>query len=215
VRALETVATALEVLFSSEFAGVCEEMIETLRGHVRPLRLTNAGFLADSVERKLVLFFRNVSKEDKCLAFPESDVTCPRGCAALLKAMLAELVKDLTDVARATVLEKQYTVRVARRRERGVEPGAVVKGAAKVPSPELEGSKGEAVQCGSHLGQLLKAVKKNGTPLSCAKGESCKFKHGKLSDLSKEAAISLVESMPPWMRSCVSPLIGSAKGFKS
>lgn len=215
VSAVEALGVALEVLFSPHFAGVCDDLVEALRGHVRPLRLTDSGFLVHTIERTVTIFFRTVSKEDRALAFPGSDVTCPAGCAALLKAMLEETVLELTDVAKATVLEKMYTIRVMLKKERAAAMVPGVKGRSKVAIQEPEGEKGEVSQCGSHLGQLLKAVKKNGTPLKCLKGTSCKFKHGKLGDMTKAAAISLVATMPVWMQNSLSPLIASAKGFKS
>jgi hypothetical protein len=57
-------------------------------------------------------------------------------------------------------------------------------------------------------------MKKNGTPLKCLKGTNCKFKHGKLGGITKGSAVSLVATMPLWMQDCLSPLIGSAMGFK-
>ena len=215
VSAIETLGVALEVLFSPQFAGSCDDLMEALRGHVRPLRLTDSGFLVHTIERTITRFFRVVSKEDKALAFPESDVTCPAGCAALLKAMLEEMVQELTDVAKATILEKRYSVQIRLKRERTVAPAPVMKCKARMTSQEPEGSNGEANQCGSHLGQLLRAVKKNGTPLKCLKGANCKFKHGKLSDMTKEAAVGLIATMPLWMQDCLSPHVGSIKGFKS
>ena len=88
VSAIETLEVALEVIFSPQFAGSCDDLIEALRGHLRPLRLTDSGFLVHTIERTITRFFRIVSKEDEALASPESDVTCPAGCAALLRAML-------------------------------------------------------------------------------------------------------------------------------
>ena len=215
VTAIETLGVALEVLFSPQFSGACDDLIEALRGHVRPLRLTDSGFLVHTVERTITIFFRIVSKEDRALAFPESDVTCPAGCAALLKAMLEEMVQELTDVAKATILEKRYSVQVRLKKERAAAPAAAAKGKARVASHEPDGNNVEVNQCGSHLGQLLRAKKKNGAPLKCLKGANCKFKHGKLSDITKEAAIGLVDTMPIWMQSCLSPLLGSTKGFKT
>ena len=37
IGALEALGTALEVLFSVQFARVCDDFIEVLRGHSRPL----------------------------------------------------------------------------------------------------------------------------------------------------------------------------------
>lgn len=71
VGALEALGVALEILFSYQFAGVCDVLIETLRGHVRPLKLTDSGFLVHSIDRVLVKFFRTVSKDDTALEFPE------------------------------------------------------------------------------------------------------------------------------------------------
>ena len=51
VSAVEALAVVLEVLFSNKFAGVCDDLVEMLRGHVRPLRLTDSGFLVHTVER--------------------------------------------------------------------------------------------------------------------------------------------------------------------
>ena len=107
VSAVEALGVALEVLFSPQFAGVCDDFIEVLRGHKRPLKLTNSGFLVHTVERRVTVFFRTVSKEERALSFPDSDVTCPAGCAALLRAMLEEMVLKLIDVPKATILEKQ------------------------------------------------------------------------------------------------------------
>ena len=45
LSALEAVGVAQEVLISSQFSGVCGSLIEALRGHKRPLRLTDSGFL--------------------------------------------------------------------------------------------------------------------------------------------------------------------------
>jgi hypothetical protein len=207
VSAIEAPGVALEVLFSPHFAGVCDDLIEALRGHVRPLRLTDSGFLVHTIERVIIVFFRTVSKEDRALAFPLSDITCPAGCAALLKAMLEKTVQELADVAKATVLEKQYTVKVALKKGRSAALVPVVK--------DPEAGKAEVRLCGSHLGQLLGAVKKNGALIKCLKGGSCKIKHGKLGDITKEAASSFVATMPAWMQNSLLPLVGSAKGFKS
>ena len=57
VSAIEALAVALEVLFSHKFAGACDDLIEALRGHVRPLRLTDSGFLIHTVERVFIKFF--------------------------------------------------------------------------------------------------------------------------------------------------------------
>lgn len=210
VGAIEALAVALEVLVSHKFAGVCDDLIETLRGHVRPLRLTDSGFLIHTVERVFIKFFRIVSKEDKALETPNSDITNPAGCAELLKAMLEEMVCELVDVAKATVLEKRYTVLMRLRKER-----VVPKAKAAVSSREQGGERLNVDQCGSHLGQLLKAVKKNGTPLKCAKGSECRYLHGKLSDMTKASAAQLVTTMPEWLKDCLTPLVAACKNFKS
>jgi hypothetical protein len=173
VSAVEALGVALEVLFSPHFAGVCDDLVEALTGHVRPLRLTDSGFLVHTIERAIII------TEDRALAFPLSDITCPARCAAFIRTMLEETVQELTDVAKATVLEKQYTVKVALKKGRS---GAQVPG---VKDPEA--GKAEVKMCGSHLGQLLGALKKNDTLIKCLKGGSCKFKHGKLGDITKKA----------------------------
>ena len=215
VSAIEALGVALEVLFSPQFAGVCDDLVEVLRGHVRPLKLTDSGFLVHTIERTVTRFFRTVSKDDRAHAFPESDVTCPAGCAALLRVMLGEMVLELTDVAKATTLEKRYTVQLMLKKERTASSVPVAKGRSRVTSQEPEGDKGDADQCGSHLGQLLGAAKKNGTPLKCSKGATCKFKHGKLKDMTKADAVNLVTTMPIWMQNSLSPLVGKARGFKA
>jgi hypothetical protein len=53
VSALEALGVAMEVLFSSHFAGVCDTLIEALRGHERPLRLTDSGFLVHSIRESI------------------------------------------------------------------------------------------------------------------------------------------------------------------
>lgn len=213
VSALEALAVALEVLFSYKFAGVCDDLVEMLRGHVRPLRLTDSGFLVHTVERVFVKFFRIVSKDDEAQEFPGSDITSPTGCASLLKEMLAGMVKELMDVAKATILEKRYTVFARLRKERVIAPVIVAK-AKPIDKPQERNGEGSVEQCGSHLGQLLKARKKNGAPLLCAKGKQCKYLHGKISDLTRPAAIALVATMPQWLQDCLSPLVTTCKGFK-
>jgi hypothetical protein len=127
---VEALGVALEVLFSPHFAGVCDDLVEALTGHVRPLRLTDSGFLVHAIERAIIIFFRTISTEDRALAFPLSNITCPAGCAAFIRTMLEETVQELTDVAKATVLEKQYTVKVALKKGRsaaqvpGVKPSS-------------------------------------------------------------------------------------------
>ena len=118
VGALKALGVALEILFSYQFAGVCDVLIETLRGHVRPLKLTDSGFLVHSIDRVLVKFFRTVSKDDTALEFPECDITEPIGCASLLKTMLSAMIQDLTDVLKVTVLERRYTLLMRLRKER-------------------------------------------------------------------------------------------------
>ena len=71
-------------------------------------------------------------------------MTCPAGCAALLRAMLEEMVQELTDVAKATILEKRYSVQIRLKRERTVAPAPVTKCKARVMSQEPKGSNGEA-----------------------------------------------------------------------
>ena len=123
--------------------------------------------------------------------------------------MLKEMVCELVDVAKATVLEKRYTVLTRLRKDRAVPK---VK---DVASPrERSGEKLNVDQCGSHLGQLLKAMKKNGTPLKCAKGSECKYLHGKLSEMTKASAVQLVATMPEWLKDCLSPLVAACKSFK-
>ena len=212
INALEALGTALEVLFSVHFAGVCDDLIEVLRGHSRPLRLTDAGFLNHTVERVLVKFFRTVSKEDEARDVPNSDIKTPVGCAALLKVMLADMVRELVDVPKATVLEKSFTVSMRLRKERAIPMPAGSK--AKTRADSKEGNSAGVEQCGSHLGQLMKAMKKNGMPLKCGKGEECKYRHGKLGDLTKKSAEVLVSTMPGWLQECISPLIATCKGLK-
>jgi hypothetical protein len=202
----------LEVLFSVQFAGVCDVLIEALRGHERPLRLTDSGFLVHSVERTLAKFFRTVSKEDKALGFVDSDITNPEGCARLLKAMLSKMVDELTEVAKVTVLEKRYSILARLRKERTTTPTPTP--AAKPKSNPQEREQTGADQCGAHLGQLLKAVKKNGSPLKCGKGAECKYKHEKLGDMTKEDANKLVETMPNWLQDCVKARVADCKAFK-
>ena len=215
VGALEAIAVALEVLFSSEFAGVCDDLVEVLRGHLRPLRLTDSGFLVHTVERIFVKFFRIVSKDDEDREIPNSDITSPTGCASLLKGMLKKMVDELVDVAKVTTLEKRYTVLMRLRKERASDKIVV----EKVKAPAIGRGRNDVKvgidQCGSHLGQLLKASKRNGSPLKCLKGSECKYVHGKLSDLSKAAAVLLVATMPGWLQDCLSPLVATCKGFKS
>jgi hypothetical protein len=212
ISAMEALGISLEVLFSVQFAGVCDDLIEILRGHTRPLKLTDAGFLNHTVERVLIKFFRVVSKEEEAHEVPGSDIKSPAGCARLLKTMLAEMVRELVDVSKATVLEKNYTVLVRLRKERPVTATAAVKTRLKVRLQDGAGATVE--QCGSHLGQLMKAVKKSGTPLKCAKGGECKYKHGKLSDLTKKSASDLIDTMPGWLQECLSPLVATCKGLK-
>ena len=209
VGAIEALAVALEVLFSHKFAGACDDLIEALRGHVRPLRLTDSGFLIHTVERVFIKFFRIVSKEDKALETPDSDITNPTGCANLLKAMLGEMVRELVDVAKATVLEKRYTVLMRLRKDRTVPKAKAVGGVR-----EQSGDRLSIDQCGSHLGQLLKATKKNGAPLKCAKGSECRYLHGKLSEMTKASAVQLVATMPEWLKECLTPLVAACKSFK-
>lgn len=214
VSALEAVGVALEVLISSQFSGVCDSLIEALRGHERPLRLTDSGFLVHSIERVFVKFFRTVSKEDKALEFPDSDITNPEGCASLLKAMFVDMMENLTDVAKVTILEKRYTILVRLRKERLAATTPPIKAKAKTASPQVR-EKGDVDQCGSHLGQLLKAVKKNGAPLKCIKGTECKYKHGRLDDLTRESATKLISTMPGWLQECLNPLVAKCKAFKA
>ena len=215
VGALEAIAVALEVLFSSEFAGVCDDLVEALRGHLRPLRLTDSGFLVHTVERVFVKFFRIVSKDDEDREIPNSDITNPTGCASLLKGMLNKMVDELVDVAKVTILEKRYTVLMRLRKERASDKIVVEKAKAAADGRGRSDVKVGVDQCGSHLGELLKAKKKNGSPLKCGKGTGCKYGHGKLSDLSKASAVLLVSTMPVWLQDCLSPLVASCKGFKS
>ena len=212
IGALEALGTALEVLFSVHFAEVCDDLIEVLRGHSRPLRLTDAGFLNHTVERVLVKFFWTVSKEDEARDVPNSDIKTPMGCAAVLKVMLADMVRELVDVPKATVIEKSFTVSMRLRKERAIATPAGSK--ARTRADLKEGNSASVEQCGSHLGQLMKAMKKNGTPLKCVKGEECKYRHGKLSDLTKKSVEVLVSSMPGWLQECISPLIATCKGLK-
>lgn len=208
VSALEAVGVALEVLISSQFSGVCDSLIEALRGH------EDSGFLVHSIERVLVKFFRTVSKEDKALEFPDSDVTNPEGCASLLKAMFRDMIENLTDVAKVTVLEKRYTILVRLRKERLATTTPPAKAKAKTASPQVR-EKGDVDQCGSHLGQLLKAVKKNGSPLKCIKGTECKYKHGRLNELTRVSAAELIATMPGWLQDCLTPLVAKCKAFKA
>ena len=194
IGALEALGTALEVLFLVHYAGVYDDIIEVLRGHSRPLRLTDAEFLNHTVERVLVNFFRTVSKEDEARDVPNSDIKTPMGCAALLKVMLAGMVRELFDVRKATALEKSFTVSMRLRKERSIPPPAGSK--AKTRANLKEGNSASVEQCESHLGQLMKAMKKNGTPLKCVKEEECKYRHGKLSYLTKKSAEILVSTMP-------------------
>ena len=216
VGALEALGVALEVLFSFQFAGVCDVLIEALRGHLRPLRLTDSGFLVHSIDRVLVKFFRTVSKDDKALEFPECDITEPTGCATLLKNMLSAMILNLTDVVKVTILERRYTLLMRLRKERLVAaPAPPVKAKLKLSSPQAQGrERGDVDQCGSHLGQLLKAVKKNGNPLTCVKGADCRYKHGKLGELTRASATQLVATMPGWLQECLTPLVASCKAFK-
>jgi hypothetical protein len=98
------------------------------------------------------------------------------------------------------------------RKERAISTPAGSK--AKTRADSKEGNSASVEQCGSHLGQLMKAMKKNGTPLRCAKGDGCKYRHGKLSDLTKKSAADLVSTMPGWLQECISPLISTCKGLK-
>lgn len=208
ISALEALGIALEVLFSAHFAGVCNELIEVLRGHSRPLKLTDVGFLNHTVERVLVKFFRTISKEEEVRDVPGCDITNPAGCASPLKTMLADMVRELVDVAKATILEKCYTVSIRLRKERVTPTTPTDKTRQKTSPQEGAGVAGE--QCG----QLIKAIKKSGTPLKCAKGKDCKYKHGKLSDLTKKSARDLIIAMPIWMQECLSPLVTTCKGLK-
>lgn len=185
------------------FAGVCDDVIEVLRVHSRPLRLTDAGFLNHTVERVLFKLFRTVSKED---------IKIPMGCAPLLKVMLADTVGEVIDVPKATVLEKSFTVCMRLRKERSIPTPAGTKAKTRADSKGRYSASME--QCGSYLGQLMKAMKKNGTPLKCVKVEECKSRHGKLSDLTKKSAEILVSTMPGWLQERISPLIVTCKGLK-
>ena len=191
---------------------MCNDLIEVLRGHSRPLKLTDAGFLNRTVERALVKFFRTISKEEEARDAPDSDITNPAGCANFLRTMLADMVRELVDVAKSTILEKCYTVLVRPRKERVSPTIPASKTRQKAGPQECAGATLE--QCGSHLGQLMKAIKKSGTPLKRAKGKGCKFKHGKLSDLTKKSAGDLITAMPTWMQECLLPLVANCKGLK-
>ena len=215
VGAVEAIVVALKVLFSAEFAGVCDGLVETLRGHLRPLRLTDSGFLVHTVERVFVKFFRIVSKDDEDWEVPNSDITSPTRCASLLKDMLKRMVEELVDVAKVTILEKRYTVLMRLRKERAPDKVVVEKVKAAANGRGRSDVPAGVDQCGSHLGQLLKAIKKNGSPLQCVKGSECKYVHGKLSDLSRASATLLVATMPVWLQDCLSPLVATCKGFKS
>ena len=117
--------------------------------------------------------------------------------------MLADMVRELVGVPKAMVLEKSFTVSMRLRKERAIPTPAGSKAKTRADSKEGKGANLE--QCGSHLGQLMKAMKKNGTPLKCAKGEECKYKHGKLGDLIKKSAEALVSTMPGWFKSAYRP----------
>ena len=138
----------------------------------------------------------------------------PDGCASLLKAMFVDMMENLTDVAKVTVLEKRYTILVRLRKERLAATTPPIKAKAKTASPQVR-EKGDVDQCGSHLGQLLKAVKKNGAPLKYIKGTECKYKHGRLDDLTRESATKLISTMPGWLQECLNPLVAKCKAFKA
>ena len=75
-------------------------------------------------------------------------------------------------------------------------------------SPALASNEKTVEQCGSHLGELLKASKKNGQPLRCARGAECKYKHGRIRELTRVSAKALVSTMPAWMQDRLSKYFG-------
>lgn len=140
VSALEALGVALEILVSYQFAGVYDVLIEALRGHVRPLKLTDLGILVHSIDRVLVKFFRTVSKDDTTLKFPDCDITEPAGCATLLKTLLSAMILDLTDVVKVTILERRYTLLMWLRKKRLVAALApAIKLKAKLSSRQAQG----------------------------------------------------------------------------
>ena len=82
--------------------------------------------------------------------------------------------EGLTDVAMVTVSEKRYTILVRLRKEHLATTTPPIKMKAKTASPQVR-EIGDVDQCGSHLGQLLNAVKKNGTLLKCINVTECKY----------------------------------------
>ena len=114
--------------------------------------------------------------------------------AAVVPATIMEMAENLTDVVKVTVLEKRYTILVRRRKDRLATPMTAIKAKTKIVSPQ-EQEKGDVDQFGSHLGQLLNAVKKNGGPLKCIKGSDCKYKHG-------DSMSSQERLRPSSLRSC-------------
>lgn len=215
--AVEAIEVAMEVLFSSLFLGSCGQLVDALRGHERPLKLTDSGFLVHSVERVFRRFFRVVSRDDSALGYPGSDITHPGGCAQLLKAMIAEMLTELTDVAKATILEKRYTImsRIKKERMAALPTTTLPKSKLKSELPERTIKRNITDMCGAHLGHLLKVSKKNGAPLTCPRGSTCKFKHWKLKDFSKEEAKQVIATMPQWMQDCLSGPVHAFKDFKN
>ena len=237
VGALEVVEVALEVLFSEHFAGVCAAFVEALKGHVRPLRYTNSGLLVHTVEMVFVKYFRVIRREKRALEYPLINISKPAGCAALLRSMLKDAVTELADFAKAHQLEKNFDMIVRLRNESvktsssssstgksaaaenpGKEKGrgpAAVKGEKEKPKGvEVKREKGEPEQCGSHLGEMLGAVRANKAAILCRKGGMCKYKHGSLSDLTQESAKALAAEMPEWLRTPLLPLIASCREIR-
>ena len=100
------------------------------------------------------------------------------------------------------------------KKEKGRGPAAVNGEKEKPKGGEVKREKGEPEQCGSHLGEMLGALRANKAAIVCRKGEMCKYKHGSLSDLTKESAKALAADMPEWLRTPLLPLIASCKEIR-
>lgn len=130
--------------------------------------------------------------------------------------MLANLVLQLVDVTEATILEKKYTVLMrANKDTEATAAGAAQSKSkpAKGMTPSKQGLRVED-QCGSHFGELLKAMNGGGIKFKCA-GSNCRLKRGVLKEMKKEEVVGLVSKIPKWMSEIFLPLVKTCNGMKT
>lgn len=98
----------MQVFFLVPFDGSMAQLISSLNGIKRPLKLVSSDFLVHSIELAMSRFFRAARTEKYSTMDPPKCMSTRAACSIYLKQTIAQMIVSLSDHSQRIVDEAHY-----------------------------------------------------------------------------------------------------------